>query len=104
MGSRMCINWDEDACRIDDVLLQRLGDFFKVTGKVTNRLKCTLPHLQLRLGIYNLRGKKIMEDIFHITDRQLKPNESCLFKMEGEWKRGMKRVKVSVFPCKKESN
>jgi len=98
LRKKLCKQWDEDACRIDEVSLERLGDFFRVTGKATNLLGCVLPHLRLRLVIRDRRGRQMDEDIFHITDRKLAPAESCRFKIEGEWKRGMAVAEVTVYP------
>lgn len=95
---KLCESWGENACRIEEVGLKRLGDFFRVTGKATNLLKCTLPHLMLKLEILDARGNKVTEDLFHITDRKLSPRETALFKLEGEWKRSMVTAQVTVHP------
>jgi hypothetical protein len=95
---KICTRWDENACRIEDVKLECLRDFFRVTGKATNLLKCTLPHLMLKLEVVDAKGRQVIEDIFHITDRRLDPEETALFKLEGEWKKGMTAAKVTVEP------
>jgi hypothetical protein len=95
---RICTRWDEGACRVEDVRLERLRDFFRVTGKATNLLECALPHLMLKLEVLDAKGRQVVEDIFHITDRRLDPEETALFKLEGEWKKGMAAVRVTVEP------
>jgi len=95
--ARLCKEWDENACRIEDVTFERLRDFFRVRGKAGNLLDCTLPHLQLKLVVLDAKGRPLIEDIFHLTDRKLRPGEHCEFKIEGEWKRGMKDAKVTVW-------
>ncbi len=99
MAARICRSWGVDACRIGHVRLERLRDFFRVTGEVTNLLDCTLPHLQLKVTILNKKGRQVDSDVFHVTDRKLEPGESARFKIEREWKRGMSNVKVTVWPC-----
>jgi hypothetical protein len=100
--TKICKKWSKGACQITNQGLEKLGDFFRVKGEVTNLLDCTLPHLQLRLIITDKKGKKVIEDIFHITDRKLSPMESSRFKIEGEWKRGMKTIKVEVLPYSRD--
>lgn len=95
---RLCESWDENACKFEDVKFERLRDFFRVTGKATNLLKCTLPHLMLKLEVHDGKGRKVTEDTFHITDRKLTPGETASFKLEGEWKRGMVSAQVFVHP------
>lgn len=95
----LCKTWGENACLVQDVLLERLRDFYRVSGMVTNVLKCTLPHLQLKLAILDRRGEQVTEDVFHITDRRLEPGEIAAFKIEGEWKKGMVEARVTVWPC-----
>jgi hypothetical protein len=97
-SGKICTRWDENACRIEDVRLERLGDFFRVTGKAINLLECKLPHLMLKLEVLDAKARQVVEDIFHITDRRLDPEEEALFKLEGEWRRGMASARVRVQP------
>jgi hypothetical protein len=103
--TKLCDHWGEDACKIKGLVLERLGDFYRVRGKATNAMECTLPHLRLKLTIYNSRGVTIVEDVFHITDRKLGPQESSEFKIEGEWIRGMDRAKITLhaYPVEKRN-
>ena len=96
--AKLCESWSESSCRFEEVTLERLRDFFRVKGKATNLMNCTLPHLQLRLSILDSRGRVLADDIFHIIDRKLEPKGACEFKAEGEWKLGMSKVKVTVRP------
>ncbi|NLI97539.1 hypothetical protein GX441_02630 [bacterium] len=100
---KLCDHWGEDACTIEGLVLERLGDFYRVRGKATNAMECTLPHLRLKLTIYNSKGASIVEDVFHITNRKLAPHESSEFKIEGEWIRGMNRAKITLhaYPVEK---
>ncbi len=98
----MCSEWTQDACIIEDVTFEHLRDFFRVRGKAKNIMNCTLPHLRLRFAILDVKKRIITDNIFHIIDRKLQPNESSEFKIEGEWKKGMSKVSVTVLPHSKE--
>jgi hypothetical protein len=95
---KTCDVWQENACAIEDVTFERLRDFFRVKGKARNVIECTLPHLRLRVAILDSRDRVVADNIFHITDRRLSPGETCVFKLEGEWRRGMCKAEVRVQP------
>ena len=99
---RFCDEWRADDCdiKIDPPNIRVEGDFFIVTGTATNRMNCTLPHLQLRMMMhYKDPGHPPMrQDIFHITDRALEPGESRRFKIEGEYEDEMDYVEINVWP------
>ena len=82
-SARICSEWKEDACVIEDVTFEHLRDFFRVKGKARNVIKFTLPHLRLRVAILDSRDRVITDNIFHISDRKLEPGEACVFKLEG---------------------
>lgn len=95
---KTCDRWKDNACAIEDVTFERLRDFFRVKGKARNIVECTLPHLRLRVAILDSHDRVITNNIFHITDRKLEPGEVCVFKLEGEWQKGMSKAKVTVQP------
>ncbi len=99
---KTCNEWSQDACIIEEVRFEHLRDFFRVRGRATNVMDCILPHLRLRVTVLDLKGKIVADNIIHITDRRLQPKESSEFKIEGEWKRGMSKAKVTVEPHPKE--
>ncbi|GEM_PF-1552888 len=90
--------WDSRACRISNPVLEKDGDFFIVKGKVMNITSYALPHLQLRVSIYSAENRLLLRDDFHLSDRKLLPGRPADFKLEGEWREGMSRVRVDVCP------
>lgn len=91
-------DWDTRACRIEGLSLKKDGDFFIVSGSVTNLTGKILPHLQLRLAILDKQGRVMLRDDFHLTDHMLAPGSSAPFRLEGEWREGMCKVQVVVCP------
>jgi hypothetical protein len=111
----LCVSWDEKACDAKNVKFQKKGDFYVVTGSVTNRLDCTLPQLRININFLDARGKKINVgvlgrkfnglgangDVLHFSDRALIPGENYPFKLEGLWEPALETVhsiKVAVRP------
>jgi hypothetical protein len=103
---KICKQWDGRACRIDDLNLQQDGDFYVVTGKATNVIQYSLPHLELRLSFYDTDRRLILKRDFHVTNRVLVPRQTCRFKFEGEWRPGMSSVQAEVcpYPSKRDIN
>jgi hypothetical protein len=94
--------WRSDAGRVENVAWGRSGDFLLVEGTVTNVTQKSLPHLLLRIKVYNTKGRLILTDDFHLTNRRLRPAQTSRFKYEGEWKEGISAVKVSACPYPSE--
>jgi len=116
-SQNICATWDEDACSITDVNLEKKGDYFVVTGnaQASTALKCTLPQLRLNVAFLDKNGKKLKigvlgekyndfsvnGDTLHISDRALSPGEATPFKLEGLWDERINSVQVTVRPCLK---
>jgi cell wall-associated NlpC family hydrolase len=94
--------WTIDAGRVENVTWGRRGDFLFVEGTVTNITQNSLPHLLLRIKVYNTKGRLILTDDFHLTNRRLRPAQTSRFKYEGEWKEGISAVKVNACPYPSE--
>lgn len=101
-GTDSSRSWSESACAIKNLEWSRRGDFLEVSGTVTNLTQESLPHLMLRIKLYNKDSRLLLTDDFHLTNRLLKSGQTSAFRYSCEYRNGISLASVSVCPYPSE--